>query len=122
MTAGRNPRFNADVPMSSQTIVRSLSLSNERAGIGHLSAHDLRRTHITEALNNGAPLQDMQAPQKPFSMPNRLMLRHAVNGLTSKMTPMDTGIYASRSARQVLSSRKAIFVRNCNIVYLRRHP
>ena len=61
MTAGRNPRFKADVPMSSQTIVRLLKLSSERAGIGHLSAHDLRRTHITLALNSGAPLQDMQA-------------------------------------------------------------
>ena len=61
MTVGRNPRFKADVPMSSQTIVRLLSLSSKRAGIGHLSAHDLRRTHITQALDNGAPLQDMQA-------------------------------------------------------------
>ena len=60
MTTGRNPRFKADVPMSSQTIVRLLKLSSERAGIGHLSAHDLRRTHITLALARGAPLQDMQ--------------------------------------------------------------
>ena len=61
MSAGRSPRFATDVPMSAQTIVRLLSLSSGRAGIGHLSAHDLRRTHITLALDNGAPLQDMQA-------------------------------------------------------------
>ena len=61
MAAGRSPRFEADEPMSAQTIVRLLSLSSKRAGIGHLSAHDLRRTHITLALDNGAPLQDMQA-------------------------------------------------------------
>ena len=61
MTSGRNPKFESDTPMSSQTIVRLLSLSSKRAGIGHLSAHDLRRTHITLALDNGAPLQDMQA-------------------------------------------------------------
>ena len=61
MTVGRNPKFVSDKPMSAQTIVRLLSLSSERAGIGHLSAHDLRRTHITLALNSGAPLQDMQA-------------------------------------------------------------
>lgn len=61
MSAGRNPQFVADKPMSAQTIVRVLSLSSTRAGIGHLSAHDLRRTHITLALNSGAPLQDMQA-------------------------------------------------------------
>ena len=41
--------------------MRLLKLSSERAGIGHLSAHDLRRTHITLALDQGAPLQDMQA-------------------------------------------------------------
>ena len=56
MTAGRNPRFEADTPMSAQTIVRLLSRSSKRAAIGHLSAHDLRRTHITLALDNGAPL------------------------------------------------------------------
>ena len=61
MTAGRSPKFESDKPMSAQTIVRLLSLSSARAGIGHLSAHDLRRTHITLALDNGAPLQDMQA-------------------------------------------------------------
>ena len=61
MTAGRNPKFEDDTPMSAQTIVRLLSRSSARAGIGHLSAHDLRRTHITLALDNGAPLQDMQA-------------------------------------------------------------
>ena len=61
MTAGRSPKFEADTPMSAQTIVRLLQLSSRRAGIGHLSAHDLRRTHITLALDNGAPLQDMQA-------------------------------------------------------------
>ena len=41
--------------------MRLLSRSSARAGIGHLSAHDLRRTHITLALDRGAPLQDMQA-------------------------------------------------------------
>ena len=61
MTAGRNPKFEADTPMSAQTIVRLLSRSSKRAAIGHLSAHDLRRTHITLALDRGAPLQDMQA-------------------------------------------------------------
>ncbi|MCY4061901.1 MAG: site-specific integrase [Chloroflexi bacterium] len=61
MTVGRNPKFVSDRPMSAQTIVRLLKLSSQRAGIGHLSAHDLRRTHITLALDRGAPLQDMQA-------------------------------------------------------------
>ena len=36
------------------------SMTVERSGVGHISAHDLRRTHITLALDYGAPLQDMQ--------------------------------------------------------------
>ena len=61
MTVGRSPRFETDIPMNAQTIVRLLTLTAKRARIGHLSAHDLRRTHITLALDSGAPLQDMQA-------------------------------------------------------------
>lgn len=73
MTTGRNPGFNADVPMSSQTIVRLLKLSSERAGIGHLLAHDLCRTHITLALARSAPLQDMQA-QAGLANPSTTLL------------------------------------------------
>ncbi len=61
MTTGRDPEFAADKPMSASGIVRMLKIAVERSGVGHISAHDLRRTHITLALDNGAPLQDMQA-------------------------------------------------------------
>lgn len=60
-TAGPNPRFAADIPMHAITIFRLLEVADKRTGIGRLSAHDLRRTHITLALENGALLQDMQA-------------------------------------------------------------
>ena len=65
MTVGRNPRFVTDKPMSAQTIVRLLKLSSERADIGHLSAHDLRRTHITLALDRGAPLAGYASASRP---------------------------------------------------------
>ena len=61
MTVGRSPRFAKDTSMSTSGIVRVLKIAVERSGVGHISAHDLRRTHITLALDNGAPLQDMQA-------------------------------------------------------------
>ena len=61
MTAGYNPRFYTDEPMNAETIVRVVRGSGKRIGIERLSAHDLRRTHITLALNSGAPLPDMQA-------------------------------------------------------------
>lgn len=61
MTAGYNPRFYTDEPMNAETIVRVVGGSGKRIGIERLSAHDLRRTHITLALNSGAPLPDMQA-------------------------------------------------------------
>ena len=47
--------------MNAETIARVVSGSGRRIGIERLSAHDLRRTHITLALNSGAPLPDMQA-------------------------------------------------------------
>ena len=61
MTAGYNPRFKVDAAMNAETIVRVVSGSGRRIRIERLSAHDLRRTHITLALNSGAPLSDMQA-------------------------------------------------------------
>ena len=61
MTAGYNPRFYTDEAMNAETIVRVVSGGGRRIGIERLSAHDLRRTHITLALNSGAPLSDMQA-------------------------------------------------------------
>ena len=61
MTAGYNPRFYTDEAMNAETIVRVVGGSDKRIGIERLSAHDLRRTHITLALNSGAPLPDMQA-------------------------------------------------------------
>ena len=61
MTAGYYPRFCVDEAIHSETIVRVVGGSGKRIGIEHLSVHDLRRTHITLALNNGARLHDMQA-------------------------------------------------------------
>ncbi len=61
MTIGRDPEFASDKPMSASGSARMLKIAVERSGVEHISAHDLRRTHITLALDNGAPLQDMQA-------------------------------------------------------------
>ena len=61
MTTGRDPEFGTDKPMSASGVMRMLKIAVERSGAAHISAHDLRRTHITLALDNGAPLQDMQA-------------------------------------------------------------
>ena len=55
MTTGRDPEFATDKPMSASGVVRMLKIAVERSGVGHISAHDLRRTHITLALDNGAP-------------------------------------------------------------------
>ena len=61
MTAGYNPGFYVDEAMNAETIVRVVGGSGKRIGIERLSTHDLRRTHITLALNNGARLHDLQA-------------------------------------------------------------
>ena len=44
--------------MSASGVVRMLKIAVERSSVGHISAHDLRCTHITLALDNGAPLQN----------------------------------------------------------------
>jgi len=61
LTRGRNPRFGDDKTCDSQTVLVAVRETAKRAGIGHISPHDLRRTHITTALDCGATLADMQA-------------------------------------------------------------
>ncbi|MCE2471343.1 MAG: hypothetical protein J4G18_05475 [Anaerolineae bacterium] len=50
MTAGYNPGFYIDEAMNAETIVRVVGGSGKRIGIERLSAHDLRRKHITLAM------------------------------------------------------------------------
>ena len=61
MTRGRAATWAADMPTVDQTVMRVVSLTAKRAGLGDLAPHDLRRTHITEGLNTGATVADMQA-------------------------------------------------------------
>ena len=61
MTRGRTARWAADTPTVDQTVMRVVSQTAKRAGLGNLAPHDLRRTHITEGLNTGATVADMQA-------------------------------------------------------------
>ena len=61
MTAGRNALFAQDKPVFDQKVALIVNNTARKAGIGHLAPHDLRRTHITIALNGGATVADMQA-------------------------------------------------------------
>ena len=61
MTAHANPHFADDDAIDSQTVLSVVTATAKRSGIGHISPHDLRRTHITSALNAGATVADMQA-------------------------------------------------------------
>lgn len=61
MTRGRTAAWAADTPTVDQTVLRVVSQTAKRAGLGDLAPHDLRRTHITEGLNTGATVADMQA-------------------------------------------------------------
>ena len=61
MTRGRAATWAADTPTVDQTVMRVVSQTAKRAGLGELAPHDLRRTHITEGLNTGATVADMQA-------------------------------------------------------------
>ena len=61
MTAGRNPLLAADVPVFDQKVALIVKNTARKAGIGHVAPHNLRRTHITTALNGGSTVADMQA-------------------------------------------------------------
>ena len=61
MTAGRNALFAQDKPVFDQKVALIVNNTARKAGIGHVAPHDLRRTHITIALNGGATVADMQA-------------------------------------------------------------
>lgn len=61
MTRGKNSRFADDKPCSDKTVDRVVKLTATKADLGDLAPHDLRRTHITEGLNSGATVADMQA-------------------------------------------------------------
>ena len=61
MTRGRAATWAADAPTVDQKVMWVVSRSAKRAGLEHMAPHDLRRTHITEGLNTGATVADMQA-------------------------------------------------------------
>lgn len=61
MTRGKNSRFAEDKPCSDKTVDRVVKATAAKANLGDLAPHDLRRTHITEGLNAGATVADMQA-------------------------------------------------------------
>ena len=58
---GQLRHWPADTPTVDQSVMRVVSQTAKRAGLADLVLHDLRRTHITEGLNTGATVADMQA-------------------------------------------------------------
>jgi len=54
-------RMGTDKPMSTTALYNVVTETAIRAGIAHVTCHDLRRTLITELLATGAPIQDAQA-------------------------------------------------------------
>lgn len=61
MSAAPNPRFVDDFAIQPQTVAVVVRLTSKRAGIGHFSPHDIRRTLATRSLEMGAPLAAVQA-------------------------------------------------------------
>ena len=61
MTRGRTATRASDIPTVDQTVMRVVSRTAKLAALGDLAPHDLRRRHITEGLNTGATVADMQA-------------------------------------------------------------
>ena len=55
-----------------------------------MSAYDLRRTHIALALNNGAPLQDMQAQDGHANTSTTLRYAQPSAARTMRLRDVDT--------------------------------
>ncbi len=61
MTRRRTATWASDIPTVDQTIMRVVSRTAKLVGLEDPAPHDLRRTHITEELNTGATVADIQA-------------------------------------------------------------
>jgi len=61
LTRGRTPTWECDSPMSLLAVNRAVKATAARAGLDHITPHDLRRTHVTLALRHGSTLADVQA-------------------------------------------------------------
>lgn len=60
LTRGKANKLQAH-QMAADSVMKTVYAAAKAAGTGHISPHDLRRTHITLALESGAGLPDMQA-------------------------------------------------------------
>ena len=61
LTRHRKPSFGDDKPTTDKTVDRVVKATAQKAGLGDLAPHDLRRTHITEYLATGGAVHDAQA-------------------------------------------------------------
>lgn len=59
-SGGRGEYWVADIPCNAETVYQTVKKTAKAAGLGDLAPHDLRRTMITDGLNNGARLHDLQ--------------------------------------------------------------
>ena len=70
MTVERDPAFAEDKPMHVGVIANTLKIAVERSGIGHISAHYLRRSHISLALESGATAADLAVVRSANARPH----------------------------------------------------
>lgn len=84
MTRGRSSTFADDKPIGGNTVWNAIKATADKAGIGHISPHDLRRTHITLALDSGATVADMQAQAGHAKAETTLLYAQAVDAKSRK--------------------------------------
>ena len=59
-TPGRGTKWQADVPTSDEVVALVVGKTADKAGLGKLAPHDLRRTLITIGLESGGHVKDLQ--------------------------------------------------------------
>lgn len=77
--------FAGDEPMTGTNIYHLVRETGRRAGVGHLTPHDLRKTLGTELLNTGTPVHEVQA-----------QLGHANPATTLRHYALEAGAQARR--------------------------
>ena len=78
-TPGRGTKWLSDVPTSSEVVALVVGKTAEKAGLGKLTPHDLRRTLITAGLEAGGHVKDLQEQAGHVSAATTLQYAQALD-------------------------------------------
>ncbi len=92
-TPGRGTKWQADIPTNDEVVALVVGKTAQKAGLGKLTAHDLRRTLITAGLESGGHVKDLQeqAGHENAARQNKFALRVIFPPLAKNVTVRQFG-------------------------------